>query len=76
MTTKKKLRAGKNSFNTKGITGRVELRDETYRKFYQNKFSLNDEVALYNLLKTLDGLSKTPILEIIRKYNKDGGNFW
>ena len=76
MTTKKKLRAGKNSFNTKGITGRVELRDETYRKFYQNKFSLNDEEAIYNVLKTLDGLTKTPVLEIIKKWNKLDSNFW
>ena len=53
MTTKKKLRVQKNSFNPKGITGKIELKDENYRKFYQNKFSLSDEEAIYNVLKTL-----------------------
>ncbi|PHQ78479.1 MAG: hypothetical protein COB65_13805 [Thalassobium sp.] len=76
MTTKKKLRVQKNSFNPKGITGKIELKDENYRKFYQNKFSLNDEEAIYNVLKTLDGLTKTPVLEIIKKWNKLDSNFW
>jgi hypothetical protein len=46
---------------------KVEIRDETRRMIYRNKFNINDKVAIINFLQVLESYSKFNIAELIRE---------
>ena len=54
----------------KGDLMKVEVRDETYRIIYRNKFNIKDQNAVYAFLKVLEQFSGLSIREVIREKSK------
>ena len=68
----KKKKKGVYLQSKKGDLVKVEIRDETYRIIYRNKFNIKDKNAIYNHLKAMEQFSGFSIQQIIREKLKVG----
>ncbi len=57
----------------KGDVIKIEIKDGSQRLLYKNKFSLNDENAIYNFLKVIEKFTNVSINTII---NNKLGTEW
>jgi len=63
------------SHRKEGDVVNVEIRDQTRRVLYRNKFNIKDKNAIISFLQVLEKYSNFSIIDLIKK-KMEIGNWW